>query len=241
MSYVVHLDQFEGPLDLLLHLIRQAKIDIKDIFISKITEQYLDVVRRAEELDMEVSGEFITMAAALIEFKSRALLPKLKTAEEEYEDSEQALIDRITLYQYIKDVSDDMRLLEERGSQNYYKLPDELVPPDPVLDLEGVGAEDLFHVLSTVLQRKLEPERPKAPPVHHVRRDTYTVSERMRHLSYLIKNKKRILFETLFEEDCTREEVVVTFIAMLELMRQGRVRIMQRDAFGTIDIRWRAA
>ena len=242
MAYVVQLEQFEGPMDLLLHLIRRAQIDIADIFVSQITQQYLDIMRQAEELDMDVSSEFIAMAATLLEIKSRSLLPKpaKEVEDEEYEDPEEALIRQLEEYNRFKQASDALRDMEQLGKQSFYKLPDELLPPEPVLDLDGVSVDSLYEALHAALKRSTQRvEEGIAPQQRRIMRDAFTVADRMGFIKQMLKQKRHARFEEFFDGDCTRGEVVTTFIAMLELMRLGRIQIVQKGSYEPIELSWR--
>nr|WP_122013545.1 segregation/condensation protein A [Maliibacterium massiliense] len=241
MDYVVRLEQFEGPLDLLLHLIRRAQIDIKDIFLSQITEQYLATIRQAESMDMDVSSAFVAMAATLLEIKSRALLPrppKVSDADDEQEDPEAALIRQLTEYKLFKEASEEMRQMERIGKQMYFKLPEELPPPGLELDLEGVDTQGLYEAFSNVLLRKMARQQAADRPAREIQRDVFTISGKMVYIQRKLKGRGRVRFDALFGEAATREEVIVTFIAMLELLRLGRIGVRQTQQFGPIDIRW---
>ena len=240
MELVVKLSSFEGPLDLLLHLIRVAEVNIEDIFVSQITEQYLQIIREAEKIDMEIAGEFITMAATLIEIKSRSMLPKPPKQESEDEEElspEEQIIRQLQLYEMIKDVSGDMKELESEGVGRRYKLPEELIPPAPELDLSGVTVEALFEAFENVLLRKTEENHNVGERIIH--RDVFTVPNRMAYLRRIIKKNKAVTFSELFDDSVTREEIVVTFVAMLEMIRNGRIGVQQKGVFREIMLTWR--
>ncbi|MGI6004592.1 MAG: segregation and condensation protein A [Christensenellales bacterium] len=239
--YIVQLDQFEGPLDLLLHLIRRAQIDIADIFVSQITQQYLDIMQAAESIDMEVSSEFIAMAATLVEIKSRSLLPRPpKETEEAQEDPEALLIRQLEEYNRFKQASEALRNLEALGKQSFYKLPEELLPPEPELDLEGVGVDALYEALKSVILRSRERTmREQIPRQRDIMRDAFTVGERIGYIRNTLKARRTMRFDELFEEAVTRPEIVTTFIAMLELMRMRRIKISQSRVYDPIVLSWR--
>ena len=139
MAFSLHLSQFEGPLDMLLFLISKAKVDIKDIFVSEVTSQYIEFVRNAPDLDLDDASGFLAMAATLVEIKSRALLPKLpKEGEEEEEDPEQALIRQLEEYQQLKTLAAEMQQFEKAAAAMYEKLPEEFPLPPPTFELEGL-------------------------------------------------------------------------------------------------------
>ena len=239
MELVVKLNSFEGPLDLLLHLIRVAEVNIEDIFVSQITEQYLAIIHEAEAFDMEIAGEFITMAATLIEIKSRSLLPKEKDDETEDEEGlspEEQIIRQLQLYEMIKEVSGDMKSLESEGAGRRFKLPEELIPPAPELDLSGVTVDALFDAFENVLLRETDTVTDQGERV--IRRETFTVPNRMAYMRRVIRRKKNVMFSELFDDAVTKEELVVTFLAMLELIRDGKIGVQQKGMFREILLTW---
>ena len=170
--YYVSLKQFEGPLDLLLHLITRAKVDIKDIFVSEITEQYLASMGSVDELDMDTASEFLTMAATLLEIKSRALLPRPPEPTEDGEETpEQTLIRRLEEYKLYKESAGRMKEFEQAAMQVFSKLPEEYpLPPQPV-ELTGLSLDGLVRALERILARQTQ-EGARIPlhhprPVHH--------------------------------------------------------------------------
>lgn len=244
MDLVVKLSMFEGPMDLLLHLIRKAEINIEDIFVSQITEQYLAIIDEAKQMDMAVAGEFITMAATLIEIKSRSLLPKPETPEDElpedYIDPQEMLIAQLQLYNLFKENAGQMRELEREGVAHRYKLPEEILPPKPELDLGGVTAQTLYDAFSSLLLRRAEQEA-RSPSQRIIRRDAFTVPDRMAYLRRVLRKRGHAHFDELFGDAVTRAEIVVTFMAMLEMMRLGRITIEQKGTFDAITLNWREA
>ena len=142
MAVSVHLKQFDGPLDLLLHLVGKAKIDLADIFVSEITEQYVQIVSEAPDFDMEEASEFIAMAALLVEIKSRRLLPR--PPHEEEEDPEQALIARLSAYKQLKESAQQMAAFEKSALRLFGKLPEEYPLPPPTLEWDGLTLEALW-------------------------------------------------------------------------------------------------
>ena len=161
MAVYISLRQFEGPLDLLLHLITKAKIDIKDIFVSEITEQYLDSMRGLDELDMDTASEFLTMAATLLEIKSRALLPRPPAEPEDGEETpEQALIRRLEEYKLYKESAGRMKEFEQAAMQVFSKLPEEYpLPPQPV-ELTGLSMDALVRALERIIARQTQVDEP---------------------------------------------------------------------------------
>ena len=165
MAVYISLRQFEGPLDLLLHLITKAKIDIKDIFVSEITEQYLDSMRGLDELDMDTASEFLTMAATLLEIKSRALLPRPPAEPEDGEETpEQALIRRLEEYKLYKESAGRMKEFEQAAMQVFSKLPEEYpLPPQPV-ELTGLSMDALVRALERIIPRRVHHRAVRVQP-----------------------------------------------------------------------------
>ena len=233
MDYVVKLQDFEGPLDLLLHLIGRAKLDIHDIFVSEITDQYLVSMKGVEELDMDTASEFLSIAATLLLIKSRSLLPRPpQIAEEEEENPELALIRRLEEYKQFKEAGEQLRPYEQEFLGTYFKLPEEFPEPKAQLDFTGVTMEDLYAAFKAILDKKAVPEEPDKP--REIPKDTYTISGRMRHIRTMLGHAREILFNELFEKDRNRMEVVVTFMALLELIQKSEVWVRQKEPFGDI-------
>ena len=232
MSLHVRLKQFDGPLDLLLHLIGKAKIDIKDIFVSEITEQFIQVVRNAEDFDLEEASEFIAMAALLVEIKSRALLPKPPKTDEE-EDPEQALIARLTAYQQLKESAQNMVDFEQCALQVFGKLPEEIPLPPPTLEIDGLTLDALWLALKRIAERKPKEDREINYRLRDIRRDCYTVEGCME----VIESRLSVgpaCFDELFLDAPGREGIVTLFIALLELLKLGKAYVTQSATFERI-------
>lgn len=233
VALTVQLKQFEGPLDLLLHLISKAKVDICDIFVSEITEQYLASMKDIDELDMDTASEFLTMAATLLEIKSRALLPRMPTPLEEGEESpEQALIRRLQEYKAIKEKAEIMHDIEAEAQTLYSKLPEEYPLPPQNFQLEGLTLDGLVQAFQRLLARvQEEPERlVRAREIH---REPYTIQECIFHISARLREGPTH-FSELFSGEPTKDEVVTLFLAMLEMLRLGRAHVEQQDVFDDI-------
>ena len=237
MAYVVTLSQFEGPLDLLLHLISKAKVDIKDIFVSEITEQYLASLEGIEELDMDVASEFLTMAATLLEIKSRAMLPRPPKVEEGEEDPEAALIRQLEEYKRFRETADAMKQFEKAAGNLFTKLPEEYPLPPQETELVGLTLEGLTAAFLRIWQRKPAMEE-ETPEVNHyaprdIRRDEHNVQDCMDELRFMLR-RGRMTFEEAFSLAPTREEVVTRFLALLELLKLGETHIEQEGIYGEI-------
>jgi len=234
LAYVVSLKQFDGPLDLLLTLIAGAKIDIKEIFVSQITEQYLEAMSGVDELDMDSASEFLTMAATLLEIKSRALVPNIKKQDEEAEESpEEMLIRRLTEYKAFKEISEDMRSLEEGAKEYYTKLPEEFPLPPQEIELTGLTTKRLYAAFLRAMQRAEERDAATRPSQREIRRDVHTVRDCMSLISRRVRSG-RTSFSGLFEDANDREEVVTLFLALLELIKLNRIRVAQQANYEEI-------
>ena len=176
MPYVVSLRQFDGPLDLLLTLITNAKVDIQDIFVSEITEQYLESMKLVGELDMDSASEFLQMAATLLEIKSRAMLPRPPKPEEEGELSpEEELIRRLEEYRQFKEISGRLQELEKQAKALMTKLPEEYPLPPPTIEITGLTLDKLHRAFLRVLERASALEESDRLASREIRRDSFTV------------------------------------------------------------------
>ena len=231
------LKDFDGPLDLLLTLIGKAQIDIRDIFVSEITDQYLDIVRNEPDLNMEESSDFLVMAATLLEIKSRAMLPRPAPPEEE--DPETELIRRLEEYKQFKETAANMKQFEEAARNVFTKLPEEYPLPPQEYELTGLSLEGLTEAFIRIWSRK--PALDDDPASNHyaarnIRRDLHTVQECMLDLLQTVRKKKRIRFEEAFQDAPTKEAVVTYFLAVLELLKLGQMHIRQTAVYGTIEL-----
>lgn len=234
MPYIVSLKQFDGPLDLLLTLISNAKVDIQDIFVSEITEQYLESMKLVDELDMDSASEFLQMAATLLEIKSRAMLPKPPKPENEDELSpEEALIKQLEEYRQFKEVSARMHQLEEEARALMTKLPEEYPLPPPNIEITGLTLEKLIRAYRRVLARAADADRADQMASREIRRDAFTISGCMSHISRCLR-KGRIRFSELFGKTFTRQEVVTMFLALLEMIKLNRLHVVQDNAYDEI-------
>ena len=233
MAYVVSLKQFEGPLDLLLHLISKAKVDIKDIFVSQITEQYLASLEGIDELDMDVASEFLTMAATLLEIKSRALLPRPPAEAEEGEETpEQALIRRLEEYKLYKESAGQMKEFEKAAFQVFSKLPEEYpLPPQPI-ELTGLSIDGLVRALERIIARQTQEADP-GRVFRSITRDKFTIEQCVFNLTSRLR-KGPVLFTDMLSDQVTRDEIVSYFMAMLELLKLGKLHAQQEKAFDDI-------
>lgn len=232
--YIVSLKQFDGPLDLLLTLITHAKVDIHDIFVSEITEQYLESMKLVDELDMDSASEFLQMAATLLEIKSRAMLPKPPKPEDENELSpEEALIRQLEEYRQFKEISGRMQELEKQARALITKLPEEYPLPPPVTEITGLTLEKLQRAFLRVLERARAQEAGERMASREIRRDSFTVSGCMARIQRRL-SRGTFAFSELFDEDMTRAELITMFMALLEMVKLGRVAVKQEHAYEEI-------
>jgi segregation and condensation protein A len=227
----VQLEIFEGPLDLLLHLIKKNEVSITDIPIATITEQYLATLEVMQTFNLDVAGEFLVMAATLIHIKSRMLLPMADDEDdaEEGTDPREELVRRLLEYQRFKDAADQLERRELLTRDVFVRS----VAPAEAIPAPGFRDVSVFELL-TALKRVLD--RLPKDAVHEVMLEKITVREKMTLLLDQLRTQRKILFESLFAEVMTRMDVVVTFLAMLELVKVRAIRIFQEEATGPIQI-----
>lgn len=233
-KYVVTIDNFDGPLDLLLHLIKEQDIDIYDIKIEDITKQYLDYIRHMKELNLEIASEYLVMASELIEMKSKMLLPKKKEKEEDdyEEDPRELLIERLLAYKRYKEVTSEFKDLELTRKMVFTREPDNLnryVKEDE--NSEELRVADLIDAFNNLLKRK-ELDRPIATKIT---KKELSVAEKVNKIKNILRNKKRINFEDIFEVS-TKEEVIISFLSVLEMVKKDEILLTQDGNFKNIVI-----
>ena len=229
MEYNIELPEFEGPLDLLLHLIKQDNISIFDISIDKITKQYLDYIHKMEELNLNIASEYLVMASDLLQIKSKTLLPK-KENEEEEEDPREELINRLINYQNYKDSIEKLRSYEALRKEVYTKEPtlEEYKNDEHNTDL-NISLDDLVNALSKFLQDK---ERAK-PLATKITNKEYSVGKRSTEIRDILRVKKKMNFVELFDE-LSKDYIVVTFLAILDMSKRQELSIVQENNFENI-------
>jgi len=234
MDYEVKIDAFEGPLDLLLHLIKESKVNIWDIEIVDITTQYLDYIQRMESLNLNIASEYLVMASELIEMKSKLLLPRHQEVEEEVEeDPRETLIQRLIEYQQYKDVTEKFKELSDVRKEVYTKIPDSLkeYQEDGVVKNSDVSLDDLVSAFEKFLKRK-EKEKPLSTTVT---KKEISVEERRKSIQKILHTRKKVDFFELFDV-ITKEYIVVTFLAILEMARKSELYIRQENNFDKITV-----
>lgn len=233
MDYKIMINEFEGPMDLLLHLIKKSDINICDISIEEITKQYLDYINEMEKLDLDIASEYLIMAAELIEMKSSILLPKQEIEEDEYEeDPREKLIRRLIEYKQYKEKLPEFKQLEMDRKQVFSKDPSDLSHFKIVeenIDLGDIGIEDLMNAFNKFLERK----KLEQPLNTKITKKEYSVGERSTEIRNILKQKKKIEFEELFEE-VNKDYIVVTFLSILTLAKKQELKITQDNNFSKI-------
>lgn len=231
--YEVRLPIFEGPLDLLLHLIEQESLDITKISLAQVTDQYLDYISLLEELSAEALADFLVIAAKLLLIKSEMLLPRPPGApgEEEEEDIGDELAHQLIEYKRFKEAAGGLKQREESGLRAYVRI----APPprlDKPLDLEDVSLADLVEAVQRALN-----VRPPRPPVSEVVTPfTVTVAEKMTFIEQKLERQRRVSFNQLLDQATSRQEIIVTFMAVLELIKLKGIEVRQDRLFGKIFI-----
>ena len=236
MTYQISLEVFEGPLDLLLHLIRKNKLDIYDIPMSLVTDQYLEYIDAMKELDIEVASEFLVTASTLLAIKARMLLPKHSAEEEDEEDDPRLeLVQRLLEYQKYKSVVDVFKELETKSSRVYSKpVDEELVQrlAEQVNPLESISLDELGLLFKDVFERVVDGEE----EYHEIARTVLTIGDVMKTISDILAEKKEVYFTELLPERLTRYEVVIYFLAVLELIRKETMYVRQAENYGPIKL-----
>ncbi|GAU76982.1 ScpA family protein [Fusibacter sp. 3D3] len=241
MSIDVQTEAFEGPLDLLLHLISKDEIDIYDIPIVKITSQYLEIIK---EMDLDRSTEFLVMAATLIEIKSRMLLPEKNDPMEYYEYSEmdprKELVKRLIEYKRFKEAAEKLRATEGTLDEVIFKDQEELGQYVKQLSLEELNSNLESDLLTEAIRRLMSKidrfDAHRKGFFKGIKRDAFTVEEKLKRIRKRLKSSDYFIFSELFDEALTKEEVVVTFLAVLELLKLKEITIEQEGLFQEIKI-----
>ena len=238
MAYQVVLPEFEGPLDLLLHLIDENELDIYDIPIAFITSQYMDYLHKAEEIDLNLSGEFMVMAGTLLVIKAKMLLPKRAEEEAEGEaapDPREELVEKLLAYRLYKENAEELKKMETSRTKIYFREVSEkyllsLFPqPNPI---GGLNAEDLSGAFQEIIRLMAARGR-----VITVQRDAMSVNDRIAYLTQTLSQRAGgVRFAQLLEQCEDLMEAVTTFLALLELLSKGVVAVSQKESFGDIFI-----
>lgn len=242
MAYSIKLDSFEGPLDLLLHLIDKAEVDIYDIPIAEITEQYLATIDTMQQLQLDVASEFVVMAASLLSIKSKMLLPKkeehvfqqLLDMDVEEIDPREELVQRLLEYKRYKMLAERLREMEIGRNQVYTRPAENLAPYVREEDhtVKNVTLYDLISALERLVKKATDKQ-----PITKVSRDEVSIKDRMREIRELVRvGGGMVRFSQLFSKGATRSEIVTSFLALLELMKAKEITCVQNQLFQDIMI-----
>lgn len=237
MSYKIDIDIFEGPMDLLIHLINEAEIDIYDIPINTITEQFLVYLKRMEELDLEIASEFLIMASTLIEIKSKMLLPK-KPIDEQMEieeiDPRIELVKRLIEYKKYKKVSKELRIKEVVQRKVYYKPKEDIFENNTEIVVENMDISMLLKAVNNILKNREKKEILLS--INEIQREEYTLEECIESIRYQLTLKDKIDFTELIDSNSNVEEVITYFLSVLELIRLEFIEVKQKNDFTDIII-----
>lgn len=232
MEITLKIDDFEGPLDLLLHLIKEKKMDLLNLKLEVIIDEYLDFIEKMEKMNLNIASSYLVMASELIEMKSKLLLPRNDVeVEDEEENSKESLINRLLEYQRYKELTSSFRELEEERKEIYTRLPSDLseYKDNTIMSNSTVTLEDLLKAFEKFLERK-KLERPLSTKVT---KKEISVEEREISIRSILNVRKKVDFFSLFEK-VTKEYVVVTFLAVLEMAKRNEITLVQQDKFGSI-------
>ena len=234
-KYAIKLENFEGPLDLLCHLIDKNKMNINDISLSTITDQYIEYINKMEEMNLEVTSEFLIMASTLIYLKSKSLLPK--EVDDEEEISEEELLRRIIEYKKYKEITKKLRQMYNENSVRFYKLPDTIKLPKQKLE-EKYEKQAIVSAYENVVRINNEKVNQNAQNIEKISiTDKYTVASKVKDILKELVKKPKFVFNNLFSlKRCEKEEVVTAFSGLLELSRRNKVLTKQEELFGDISV-----
>ena len=238
MEICYKLEHFEGPLDLLLHLIEKNKVSIYDIPIVTITEQYLDYVSRMEKEDLDVVSEFLVMAATLIDIKSRMLLPAEEEEEADEEDPRAELVRRLLEYKMYKLMAQELEEREQEAESSFYKMPTipkEVAKYEPPVNLDelldGLTLAKLQQIFDSVMKRREDKIDPVRSRFGTIRKEPVSLEQRIGSVMSYARSHRSFSFRQMLERQADRLDVVVTFLAVLELMKMGKIHLTQEAAF----------
>lgn len=243
MALSVKLDVFEGPLDLLLHLIEKNKVDIYDIPIVTITEQYLEYIKHMESRDMNIMSEFLVMAATLIDIKCRMLLPIEVDEDGEEEDPRAELVQKLLEYKLYKYMSQELRDLQVDAAKNMYreqKLPPEVASYRQPLDYEQLVGDMTLNKLHDIFKSIVRKQEDKIDPIRskygNIEKEEIDMEVKALYVEAYAREHKDFSFRKLLEKQSSRMELIVTFLIILEMMKTGKITISQENIFDDIRI-----
>ena len=232
-KYAIKIENFEGPLDLLCHLIDKNKMDIYDIKLSDITDQYIDYINTMEKLNLEVTSEFVIMASTLLYLKSKKLLPSQE--EEEKELTEEELLNRIIEYKKYKEITKKLRQYYNENNRKIFKLPEEIKLPKQKLE-KDYDKNVIPEMYADIIEKSSRRLNKNARNIERIAiTETYTVAEKVKVMfKELVRNKKFVFNKLFSKKECSKPEVVTAFTGLLELSRRSKVLTSQSELFGDI-------
>lgn len=235
-KYAIKIENFEGPIDLLLHLIDKNKMNICDVKLSEITDQYIEYIKKMEEMNLEITSEFLVMASTLIYIKSKSILPK--NVEEGEEISAGELLHRIIEYKKYKEITKKLRQMYEESGVRYYKAPENIKLPKQELKENQYNEENIVSVYKQLLERNTQKINENAKNIEKIAiTDTYTVASKVKEMLKELIKKPKFVFNALFSlNKCEKEEVITAFSGLLELSRRNKVVTSQDEIFGDISV-----
>ena len=243
MGIPVKLEVFEGPLDLLLHLIEKNKVDIYDIPIVEITNQYMEYIQAMEQSDLNIMSEFLLMAATLLDIKCRMLLPAEVNEDGEEEDPRAELVEQLLQYKMYKYMSYELKDRQMEGALRMYKeptIPDEVKEYEPPVDLDvlldGLTLSKLNDIFKDIMKRQHDKIDPVRSTFGKIEKEEITVEDKMGYLNNYISSHKRFSFRDLLTKQKSKTQLVVTFLAILEMMKMGKIWVEQENTFDDIVI-----
>lgn len=231
VEYSTKLENFEGPLDLLLHLIKEAKIEIKYIFVSEVTEQFLTYMNGLNRLDVDKASEYLNMAATLLEIKSKSILPKIEEFEDE-EDEGQALIRQLEEYKMFKEVSEELK--QQENVLRFYKEPDKSVGDVRVV-YNDFNLDGLIMAFSKLLMR-VDDRKRQQNVLKEIPKEVFTVKDKIEEIRTVLLEKESVSFFEMFNHHYTKSELITTFQAMLELLKLQYITVEQNGVFDDITL-----
>ena len=244
MGISVKLEVFEGPLDLLLHLLEKNKENIFDIPIVEITEQYMEYIREMKRQDLNIMSEFLVMAATLLDIKSKMLLPRQEeTEEEETEDPRAELVQQLLEYKMYKCISYELKDRQMDAERILFKeptIPEEVAAYEEPVDLKELVGDVTLKKLNQIFQSVIAKQENKIDPIRSkfgkIEKEEVSLNDKMLYLEAYAMQHKKFSFRSLLEAQSSKMEIIVTFLAILELMKVGKISIYQENAFDDIEI-----
>ena len=243
MEMTVKLQVFEGPLDLLLYLLEKNKVNIYDIPIVEITDQYMEYIDEMRQRDLEVMSEFLVMAATLLSSKAKMLLPKKKNEDEEEVDPREELVQQLLEYKMYKYMAYELKDRQIDAEKSMYKkptIPEEVKSYEEPVNLDelvkGITLQKLNKIFKDVMKKQVDKVDPIRSKFGKIEKEEFSLEEKMLYVENYALNRSKFSFKNLLEEQSSKTEIIVTFLAILELMKSGKIYISQEEIFGDICI-----